>query len=450
MTQTVRSSHYKRFTTILILLCLLAAACFPGQTPTPRTATEVAQVPTDTPIPPTDTPPPPTDTPVPPTDAPTPVPSATTPPASPSPSASPAYASEALAEHVDESAGYSFRVPNGWVVKQREGVTFVMESGDADVFPEQTPEVFALVNAMWLFDLVDLGVSVDSLAGPTDLLDVSQPFQWLVESLQRYTGSEALVEIGGYPAYAVTTKDGLGRYEYDVLILAQDIGRLAILEAVSSPERWEDALPIFEAIAGSLTLSELQIEKVDPTLDQLELPTTEDLGGEPFVSEEYGYQIAYPEGWLILDDWGQVSFSADVAHSLCEESSGIEWSECHTPIVVALWIPNSDILEEFDSLESESDTLYLLELLAMNQTAGPTYVMRPLETLDVSGVPAIGARFYGSDFAHDEYQSFRGYIIFVRGDTQEAVIWTTTPTVVWQQFQPVFAALLDSFAFVGD
>ncbi|MFC2046157.1 hypothetical protein ACFLTC_01375 [Chloroflexota bacterium] len=303
---------------------------------------------------------------------------------------------------------------------------------------------------MYLFELVDIRVDVESLTGPTDLLDASHQLQWLVESLQRYTGSEALIDIGGYPAYAVTTKDPQGRHEYDVLILAQDIRRVAILEAVSSPERWEDVLPTFEAIAGSLTLSEVQIEKVDPTLDELDLPTTEDLSDELFVSEEYGYQIAYPEGWLILDDWGQVSFSPDAAHSLCAESSGIEWSECHTPIVVAMWIPDSDLIEEFDSLDSESDTLYLLELLAMQDTSGPTYVFRTLETLDVDGVPAIGARFYGNDYAHDEYQSFRGSIVFVRGDTQAAVIWTTTPTVVWRQFRPVFGAMLDSFAFAGN
>jgi tetratricopeptide (TPR) repeat protein len=93
MTQTVRPSHYKRCTTLLVLLCLLPGACSSQPSAVTPQPTEVVEVAADTPIPPTDTPPPPRDTLVPatrtPTLAPTALPTATPmplPPATPEPS----------------------------------------------------------------------------------------------------------------------------------------------------------------------------------------------------------------------------------------------------------------------------------------------------------------------------------------------------------------------------
>jgi tetratricopeptide (TPR) repeat protein len=93
MTQTGLLSHYKRCTSLLVLLCLLAGACGPQPSAVTPQPTEVVQVAVDTPIPPGDTPPLPTDTPVPTTDTPTPAPTAAPtatpmplPPATPEPS----------------------------------------------------------------------------------------------------------------------------------------------------------------------------------------------------------------------------------------------------------------------------------------------------------------------------------------------------------------------------
>ena len=449
MDQTIRSSNRQSYVSVLLLLSLLLAACGTKPSLTPPSPSEMAQVAPEATIPPVHTPFP-SDTLAPPTSTPAPLPSTMAPLATPSSSSVATGTPEETGSHAEEWGDFSLVVPAGWATASWQGATFIMESDAVLSFPGQTPDVFASVGTQWLFDLVDIGIDIESLAGPADLLAASRSLQWLAESLQRFTGNEEFLEINGYPAYAVTTKDKKDRHEYVVLILAKDIGRVAILEGISSPKRWEDVLPTFEAIASSLTLSEVQIEKVDPTLDELQLPTREDLGDELFVSEEYGYQIAYPDGWLILDgEYEEVSLSLDAAHSLCDESSGMEWSECHTPVVVAV-LTEPDIMKEFDGVTSESDTLYLLELIAMRRTPGPTYIGGKLETLEVNGIPANGARFYGSDYAHDEYQSFRGYIVFVKGDTQAAVIWTTTPTAVWQQFRPVFAAMMNSFAFVTD
>ena len=101
MAQMIPSSHNVRYTTLLALLCLLAAACGPQPSPASPSATEIVRVIADTPTPPAPAQPLPTDTPLPATDVPTPAQTAT---AASTPTPLPVHTQEPTVEPVEGGA----------------------------------------------------------------------------------------------------------------------------------------------------------------------------------------------------------------------------------------------------------------------------------------------------------------------------------------------------------
>jgi WD40 repeat protein len=69
--------------------------------------------------------------------------------------------------------------------------------------------------------------------------------------------------------------------------------------------------------------------------------------------------------------------------------------------------------------------------------------------LQVGGHSADGTSFHGWDYLYEENPT-SGYIILLEVDRFTFVFYAITPSAVWQQFWPTFAAIVDSFSVNED
>jgi hypothetical protein len=370
---------------------------------------------------------------------------------------------ETSGEYVWEDRGFSIRLPDdGWEPVQRSGATFILRTEDKELFPEQTPDVGAIVLSAWL---LDQWVEVELLESPAELLEDWDAVRSLVEKIDLDTETGMITEIGGYPAYSVTGRTSAGDFRYLAVILAADLGRGGIFYGFSSPDLWVEAQQNFQVIASSINLFEPEIDRIgEPSLDL----GMEDLNLVPFVSQAGGFQIEYPENWFVLDDvvydggrmpWHHTTIALNEAHSKCEQVD-----TCQSPVVVHLvsfskkdfdsFVGNccaeASILEDYPEsvrahvAEVQFDIFYTLVTI-FGQTGDP----EATQIIDVNGRSAIGARFTGEDYySGDDVAPIRGYTILVAGETRVVLILAHTPFAVWPQFWPIFTVMLDSFSFV--
>ena len=259
-------TKFRHIITFLILLTLVLAlpACAkeePTPTPVPPTATPVPPTatpvpPTNTPVPPTNTPVPPTDTPVPPTDTPVP-PTAT--PVPPTPTPQPPPAVDLTTEYTDEESGLSLQLPEEWAAVSFFGLTFIAESEEA--ITGVMEEIAGLVVLVVIGSPEDLDIDLTEVESPADLFDKVDEMPISEDS---EIGEPEEFEVDGYPAAAVEiTNVDLDSEEtmngYFMAVFLEDQDRLAMYIGAVTPERWEEVLPTFKAIAKSITFSEPQV-----------------------------------------------------------------------------------------------------------------------------------------------------------------------------------------------
>ena len=426
--------RFRHLVTSLLLLTLVLSlpACGkkePTPTPVPPVPTPVP--PTFTPIPPTATP-----TPVPPTATPTPVPPTATPtPVPPVPTPTPATL-RLTTEYIDEQAGLSLLLPEGWAAISFFGTTLIGESEDAlgNAMTDEMPDLVAIVVTG---SPEDLDVDLTDMESPADLFKEAEALS-LGEDVE--IGEVKELEVDGYPAAAAeitnvaldgNSEEPMNGYFMAVILADQD--RIAMFVGVTTPERWEKELPTFKAIAASLTF-------VEPKA--AELPTVDvKLTDEPFVNEAKGYRIAYPDGWEVMDlstmiDMGTNSVTAFLP-DLMSMTTG-------TPTAVVVM---ADTLESFldGALVGITEDM-LASIMAQAAESMGDQELGEVENLFVDDRPAVGAALTGNT---DDGTPMSGYIALVLGDTHAAIVMAMMPTDQWEDFQPTFSAMLDTFAFTG-
>lgn len=411
----------------------------PTVTPVPPTATSVP--PTATPVPPTATPTPvpPTATPVPPTATPTPVPPTATPtPVPPTPTPEPLPAVELTAAYSDKESGLSLQLPEGWTAMSLFGFTIIAESEDA-IAGAMSDEMPDLVVIVAVGSSEEFEVDLTEIESPADLFDKAgdMPISDISE-----VGKVEEFEIDGYPAAAaeitnvdLDSEDAMNGYLAAVLLEGQD--RVAMFIGATTPERWEEALPTFKAIARSMAFSE-------PQAAELPIGDTE-LAVEPFVNETIGFSIAYPEGWQSIDISGMMGIESGAVTAFVRDLATLASG---TPTAVILM---ADTVESFldgaltgitpDQLET------VLALSAGEIAEGLGMELGEVESLVVGDLPAAGAELTGTDMDGDP---MAGYLTLLLGDTHAAMIMAVMPAEQWEAFRPTFSAMQDSLTFTGE
>lgn len=426
-------NRIRHIAVLLLLLALTLSACAqeePTATPPPPTNTPVP--PTATPIPPTDTPTPvpPTDTPVPPTDTPVP----------PTPIPEPTPAMELGNAYTDAAAGITLDLPEGWAGTSFFGITFIGESQEAmdAIINGETPEV-AVVLFAGAFE--DMGIEPGEIENPADVFDMEGvgPFDEGEEALSAgwEMGEIDEITIDGYPAAAAEftsdpgTEDAM--HGYAVIVVMEDVQRVAVFVGGTQPARWEEMEPTIKAIAHSMTFSEPQAATA--------FPEGVELADEPFESETNGFRISYPAGWQSMDlsalMGAEEGFATIFLADMATLASG-------TPTAV---IVMADTVEEFldGALVGVSKDM-LGTIMATAAGSMGDLEMGEVEDLVVDDLPAVGAQLAG---ASDDGTPMSGYVVLALSDTHAAIIMAVTSADGWEALEPAFFAMLDTFVFTG-
>ena len=414
----------------LLLLTLALSACAteePTSTPVPPTSTPVP--PTSTPVPPTAT-----HTPVPPTDTPTPVPPTATPtpvPPTPTPASAPALA--LTDEYVDEETGIGVQLPEGWVATSFFGITLISESQEAldATMGSEMPEMIVLLFSS-SFD--EMSVDPADIDSPADLFEMEgiSPLGGEGSISESWETDDIVeLEIDGYPAAATGFTSDLGTEDemngYSVVVLLEDVERIAVFAGGTTPDRWEEMEPTIKAIAHSMTFFEPQV--AEPPAGSL------NLSDEPFVNATKGYSISYPDGWQSMDMDEMVLFIQDLS-----ALSG----DIPTAVIVM-----ADAIETFLDGALVGITPEQLEavMVIASSQMGEDLELGKVESFTVDGQPASGGELIGTT---EETASTSGYMTLVLGDTQAAIIMAVMPSEQWEAFKPTFFAMQDTFSFTGE
>jgi hypothetical protein len=408
---------------LFLALALILSACAtkePTATPLPPTNTPVP--PTSTPVPPTDTP-----TPVPPTDTPTPVPPTDTPTPPPESAESPALSGQ----FTDEASGISLDLPEGWSSTSLFGITVISESQEAmdAIMNGETPNVAVILFA-GSFEEMDVD--------PKEFDDLAELFE--AQGMSPFGDEEALgegwemspvteIEIDGYPAAATEFASDLGTEDevrgYAVIVILEDMERMAVYVGGVVPERWEELAPTIKAMAQSMTFSEPQAADL-PTAD---VP----LSDETFVNQAKGYSLVPPEGWLDMDLGEMVIFIPNLAAM-----------EADVPTAIVVMADTVEQFLEGALQEISKDQLETVLTMAAS-FLDESMDLGEVENLTVNDLSAVGAEL---SVTADDGSIMPGYIVLVLGDTHAAIVMSIMPVDQWEAFEPTFWEMLETFTFV--
>ena len=180
-----------------------------------------------------------------------------------------------------------------------------------------------------------------------------------------------------------------------------------------------------------------------PTATATILPPTEtvaplpvELGEQPYLSQAYAFQIAYPTGWTPVE-------LGDVLVLLLDPTA------ISTNIPTQAVTISSGPLETFLGgmlvgvpLEGSGAVLQAL----VPQLLGPGIELGELEPSEVGGLPAMGAAFTGQD---ETGIPVAGYVVLLLTEERAAILLASAPVEQWPVFAPTFSAMLDTFTFTN-
>ena len=180
-----------------------------------------------------------------------------------------------------------------------------------------------------------------------------------------------------------------------------------------------------------------------PTATATILPPTEtvaplpvELGEQPYLSQAYAFQVAYPTGWTPVE-------LGDVLVLLLDPTA------ISTNIPTQAVTISSGPLETFLGgmlvgvpLEGSGAVLQAL----VPQLLGPGIELGELEPSEVGGLPAMGAAFTGQD---ETGIPVAGYVVLLLTEERAAILLASAPVEQWLDFAPTFGAMLDTFTFTN-
>lgn len=431
-------TRFRLFITLLtvLTLALTLSACGkeePTATPVPPTSTPVP--PTATPVPPTDTPVPPTATPVPPTD--TPVPPTDT-PVPPTPTPEPPSALDLTAEYADEESGLNLQLPEEWTAMSFFGITFIAESQDAinGIMAEEMPEAVAIVA---VGSSEEMDIDLTEVQNPADLFEKTDEMPLSDDS---EIGEIEELEIDGYPAAAAVitnidldSKDPMNGYFVTVILADQD--RVAMFIGAATPERWEEVLPAFKAMAQSMTFSEPQAA---------ELPTAEPTpaAGLPtaYTDDEAGINIQLPEGWVATPFWGMTLIVES------QEALAAMSDEMPEVAVYLFSRPFDDMSIDPAALENPADLFDTKGVGPLDDDKALSANWDIIETveLEIDGYPAAAVEFVSDADTDDEMSGYA--VVVVEKDLERISLFVGgTVSDRWEEMAPLIKAAAQSMTF---
>ncbi|MGD2253630.1 MAG: hypothetical protein PVF70_12010 [Anaerolineales bacterium] len=159
------------------------------------------------------------------------------------------------------------------------------------------------------------------------------------------------------------------------------------------------------------------------------------LADEPYTNPTYGYRLAYPAGWQVVEMGDMVILLAD-------------------PSALATQIPTQAVIISAGPLETFLGGLLagvpleaggaVLQAVAP-QLLGAGFELGEFESLTAGGLPAIGAAFAGQDESGVDVQGFA--VITISGE-RAAILLASAPVDQWPALEPLFHAMLDTFTFI--
>jgi hypothetical protein len=316
------------------------------------------------------------------------------------------------------------------------GMTLIAEDEDAlsGSMTDEMPDVVAIVVTG---SPEEMDLDFTAIESPADLFEDVEELS-LGEDLE--IGDVKELEIDGYPAAAAEVtnivldsdiEEPMNGYIVAVILADQD--RVAMFVGAATAERWEEVLSTFKAIAKSMTFAE-------PTA--AEIPAGEvELADEPYVNEAKGYSIVHPDGWQSMDLSTMIGMDANSVMAFIPDLTSMASG---TPMAVVVM---ADTIENFldGALVGITEDM-LASVMAVAAESMGDQELGEVEDLIVDDMPAVGAALTGTA---EDGTSTSGYVTLVLGDTHAAIVMATMSTDQWEDFQPTFFAMLDTFTFTG-
>jgi len=325
-----------------------------------------------------------------------------------------------------------------WAAMSFFGMTLIAEDEDAlsGSMTDEMPDVVAIVVTG---SPEEMDLDFTAIESPADLFEDVEEELSLGEDLE--IGEVKELEIDGYPAAAAEVtnivldsdiEEPMNGYIMAVILADQD--RVALFVGAATPERWEEVLSTFKAIAKSITFAE-------PTA--AEIPAGEvELADEPYVNEAKGYSIVHPDGWQSMDLSTMIGMDANSVMAFIPDLTSMASG---TPMAVVVM---ADTIETFldGALVGITEDM-LGSVMAVAAESMGDQELGEVEDLIVDDMPAVGAALTGT--AEDGTPT-SGYVALVLGDTHAAIVMATMSTDQWEDFQTIFFAMLDTFTFTGE
>ena len=164
------------------------------------------------------------------------------------------------------------------------------------------------------------------------------------------------------------------------------------------------------------------------------IPIPGELGEQPYVSQAYAFQIAYPAGWTPVE-------LGDVLILLGD------------PLAISTNTPTQAVTISSGPLETflggmlvgvPPDGAGAVLQALIPQLMGAGIQLGELEMRAVGDLPVVAAPFSGQD---ETGIPVAGYVVLALGEQRAAILMASAPAEQWPGFAPTFTAMLDTFSF---
>ncbi|MBN1485530.1 MAG: hypothetical protein JXA37_12505 [Chloroflexia bacterium] len=172
---------------------------------------------------------------------------------------------------------------------------------------------------------------------------------------------------------------------------------------------------------------------IPPTEVPPTAPAAVGLGQEPYRSEEAGFSIAYPEGWIAFG-FGPIAFIA-------ESEAAMDADVPESPMVVVT-VDNLENVYDMD-LSEASNSDEMVEFIIEDLESQEGLDIGRVENLVVGGEKAAAVEVSGIE---DEVEVSGSFVAVHLGDRGAIIIGIGT-TESWNEFRGTFEAMMESVTF---